>query len=76
MNNTKSLIICFNKDDENYFDGKIKNIDKGNTEIIAEYIKDITNSDVFKAKPLVEYSKNIQSVLRKLRKECKIITLQ
>lgn len=56
MNNTKSLIIYFSRADENYFDGKIKNIDKGNTEIIAEYIRDITNSDIFKVEPLVEYS--------------------
>ena len=57
MNNTKSLIIYFSRADENYFDGKIKNIDKGNTEIIAEYIKYITNADIFKVEPLVKYSK-------------------
>lgn len=57
MNNKKSLIIYFSRADENYFDGQIKNIDKGNTEILAEYINNVTNSDIFKVEPLVEYSK-------------------
>ncbi len=56
MSNSKSLIIYFSRADENYFDGKIKSIDKGNTEIIAEYIKEITNSDIFKVEPLIKYS--------------------
>lgn len=56
MSNSKSLIIYFSRADENYFDGKIKNTNKGNTEIIAEYIKEITNSDIFKVEPLVKYS--------------------
>ena len=40
-NNMKSLIIYFSRADENYFGGDMKYIEKGNTEIIAEYIRDI-----------------------------------
>lgn len=58
MKNTKSLIIYFSRADENYFNGELKNIDKGNTEILAEYIRDITNSDIFKVEPLVKYSES------------------
>lgn len=51
----KSLVIYFSRADENYAVG---NIEKGNTEVIAEYIRDITGADLFKVEPLKPYSKN------------------
>ena len=53
--NKKGLIIYFSRADENYFGGSMKYIDKGNTEVIAEYIKEITGSDIFKVEPLNKY---------------------
>ena len=50
------MIIYFSRVDENYFDGALRYIDKGNTEVIAEYIRDITGADIFKVEPLVAYS--------------------
>ena len=50
----KSLVIYFSRADENYAVGFIN---KGNTEYIAEYVRDITNADLFKVEPLVPYSK-------------------
>jgi len=41
----KSLIIYFSRADENYSVGYV---DKGNTEIAAEYVKEFTNADMFK----------------------------
>ena len=52
--NKKSLVIYFSRADENYSVGYV---DKGNTEYIAEYVRDITNADLFKVEPLVPYSK-------------------
>ena len=37
---SKNLIIYFSRSGENYFGGVLKNIEKGNTEVIAEYIED------------------------------------
>lgn len=54
MKDKKSLIIYFSRADENYSVGVIN---KGNTEVIAEYIRDFTNGDLFKVEPLVPYSK-------------------
>ena len=54
--NKKSIIIYFSRADENYFGGTMKYIEKGNTEVIAEYIRDITGADIFKVEPLVAYS--------------------
>ena len=52
----KSIIIYFSRADENYFGGAMKYIEKGNTEVIAEYIRDIAGSDMFKVEPLEPYS--------------------
>ena len=51
----KSLIIYFSRADENYAVGYIE---KGNTEIVAEYIQEFTNADMFKIEPVVPYSKD------------------
>ncbi len=58
MKDKKSLIVYFSRADENYFSGEMKYIDKGNTEVIAEYIRDITGGDLFKVEPLNEYPKD------------------
>lgn len=58
MNSEKSIIIYFSRADENYFGGSLKYIEKGNTEIVAEYIQDLTGADMFKVEPLVPYSKD------------------
>lgn len=50
----KSLVIYFSRADENYAVGFIS---KGNTEYIAEYVRDITNAELFKVEPLIPYSK-------------------
>ena len=52
----KSIIIYFSRADENYFGGSMRYIDKGNTEVIAEYIKDIVGAEMFKVEPQVPYS--------------------
>ncbi len=52
--NKKSLVIYFSRADENYAVGYVN---KGNTEYIAEYVKDIVGADLFKVEPLIPYSK-------------------
>ena len=52
----KSIIIFFSRADENYFGGIMRYIDKGNTEVIAEYIRDIVGADMFKVEPQIPYS--------------------
>ena len=50
----KSLIICFGRADENYAVGCI---DKGNTEIVAEFVQELTGTDMFKVEPAVPCAK-------------------
>lgn len=56
----KSLIIYFSHTGENYMSDGIRNIDKGNTEIVAENIKNITGADIFKIETIKEYPINYQ----------------
>ena len=60
----KSIIIYFSRADENYAVGFIE---KGNTEIIAEYVKDFTNADIFKVEPLVAYSKDYRTCIEEAK---------
>ena len=71
LKNKKSLVIYFSHNGENYMADGIRNIDKGNTEIIAEYIKDIIGADLFKVESEKEYSYNYRECCNVARDELK-----
>ena len=52
-----SLVAYFSRADENYFNGELRNISVGNTEIAAKMIQSQTQSDIFRIAPLKPYSK-------------------
>ena len=54
----KELVIYFSHTGENYMKNGIENIEKGNTEIVAENISHLTGADLFKVEPLKEYPYN------------------
>lgn len=60
----KSLVIYFSRADENYAVGYI---DKGNTEYIAEFVHEITNSDMFKVEPAIPYSKDYRTCVEEAK---------
>lgn len=62
----KSIVIYFSRADENYAVGYI---DKGNTEVIAEYIKDITGADLFKVERNVPYARDYQTCIEEAKVE-------
>ena len=67
----KSLVIYFSRADENYFGGTLKYIEKGNTEVIAEYIRDITGADLFKVERKTPYNADYKICLEESRQEIK-----
>ena len=67
MKDKKSLIIYFSRADENYFGGEMRYVDKGNTEVIAEYIKDIVGADMFKVEPLNSYPKDYMECIEEAK---------
>lgn len=69
VRNKKSLVIYFSHTGENYMSDGIRNIDKGNTEVIAEMIKDIVGADLFKVEPVNEYPYNYNECCNVAKKE-------
>ena len=60
----KALIVYFSRADENYAVGYI---DKGNTEIVAEYVQELTDADMFKAEPLVPYAADYATCIKEAK---------
>ena len=61
---SNSLIIYFSRADENYAVGFI---DKGNTEIAAEFLKELTGADMFKVEPDVPYAKDYKTCIEEAK---------
>lgn len=65
----KALVIYFSRADENYFGGSMRYISKGNTEIIAEFIKELVGADLFKVERKIPYSKNYMACIKEAQDE-------
>ena len=52
----KNLIIYYSRVGENYWNGGVKNISKGNTEIVAEFIRKAVGGDLFQVETVKEYA--------------------
>lgn len=62
--NKKSIIIYFSRGDENYGVGFIS---KGNTETVAEYIRDIIKADMFKVEPKIPYARDYDTCIEEAK---------
>lgn len=67
------LVIYFSRSGENYFGGVLKNIEKGNTEVIAEYIQEFTGADLFKVEPAIEYPLDYMKCIDVAKKSSKMM---
>ena len=54
----RKLIIYYSRTGENYTKEGIKNLEKGNTQIVAETIKKLTGADIFEIEPVKDYPNN------------------
>lgn len=52
------IIVYFSRRDENYVGGTLKKLDRGNTEIAAGFLQELTGAELFKLEPMQEYSKD------------------
>ncbi len=66
LKDKKSIVIYFSRADENYAVGYIG---KWNTEVVAEYIQELTWADLFKVERKVPYSNNYQICCDEAQKE-------
>lgn len=51
-----NLILYYSRKGENYVNGRIENLAKGNTEICAEYLQQIVGGDLFEIETIKPYS--------------------
>lgn len=63
------LVIYFSRSGENYFGGVLKNIEKGNTEVIAEYIQELKGADLFKVETVIDYPDDYMECIDVAKKE-------
>ncbi len=50
------LIVYYSRKGENYWDGSVKKLQKGNTEIVAEFIRKAVGGDLFEVDTVKPYS--------------------
>ena len=65
----KNVIIYYSRKGENYWNGGIKNIVKGNTEIVAEFIQKAVGGDLFEVETVKEYAADYYACIDEAKKE-------
>lgn len=64
-----TIIVYYSRRGENYWNGTIRNLEKGNTEIAAELIKKAVGGDLFEVKTVKEYPKDYYACIDEARRE-------
>ena len=65
----KNLIIYYSRKGQNYVNGSIKHLSKGNTEICAELIQKAVGGDLFEIETTNEYSTDYMGHIEEAKKE-------
>ena len=66
---SKNLIIYYSRTGENYWNGSIRNITKGNTEIVAEFIQKAVGGDLFQVDTVKPYADDYYVCIEEAKKE-------
>ena len=65
----KNLIIYYSRKGENYFNGSIRSIAKGNTERAAEYIQQAVGGDLFEVETVKPYATSYSACIEEAKQE-------
>lgn len=65
----KNLIIYYSRKGENYVNGSIRNLAKGNTEIVAEFIQKAVGGDMFEVDTVKTYSADYTACTEEAQRE-------
>lgn len=65
----KILTVYYSRKGENYWNGSIKNLSKGNTEIVAEMIQKAVGGDIFEVDTVKPYSDDYYECIDEAKKE-------
>jgi flavodoxin len=64
-----NLIIYYSRKGENYWNGGFKNLEKGNTEIVAGFIQKAVGGDLFEVETVREYSASYMTCIEEAKEE-------
>lgn len=67
----ENLIIYFSHTGENYVNGDIVELSKGNTEIVAEYIQKAVGGTLFRVEAVNDYSNNYRECVKEASRDLK-----
>lgn len=65
----KTLVIYYSRSGENYVNGSVRNLSKGNTERVAEYIQKAVNADLFKVETVKDYDRDYYKAIEEAKEE-------
>ena len=66
---SKNLVIYYSRRGENYVNGGVQKLAKGNTEYCAEFIRDAVGADLFKVETVEEYSESYMTCIKEAQSE-------
>lgn len=64
-----NLIVYYSRKGQNYWNGSIKDLKKGNTEIVAEFIQKAVGGDLFEVETVKQYSADYYACIDEAQKE-------
>ncbi len=67
----KNLIIYYSRKGENYANGNVVNLTKGNTELVAEFIDEAVGATLFEVEPVADYPADYMTCTEVAKKELK-----
>lgn len=67
----KTLVIYYSRKGQNYWNGSIRDLPKGNTEIVAEMIRKAVGADVFEVETVKDYAKDYTACTEEAMAEAK-----
>ena len=66
---SKNLIIYYSRKGENYWSGGLRDLPKGNTEIVAEFIQKAVGGDLFEIETVRKYSESYMTCIEEAKAE-------
>ncbi len=67
----KSMVVYFSRSGENYWNGSMKVLEKGNTQLAAEKLADFTGGRLFRVETEEPYPENYRACVERAVKELK-----
>lgn len=67
----KNLILYYSRKGQNYWNGGIRDIAKGNTEIVAEFIQKAVGGDLFEIETVKPYAEDYNICIEEAKSELK-----